>query len=81
MEKPWFSQVLGGGDGATGLTREPWDEEKPAKSELALQQVDLNLLDDDFGHATQNTDPLARSTAVRSFGVNTSEGDDALPIF
>ena len=56
-------------------------EEKPAKPEVVPEQVDLNLLDDDFGNVTQNTDPLARSTAARSFGVNTSEGDDALPIF
>jgi type IV secretion system protein VirD4 len=42
---------------------------------------DLALLDNDFGTATANTDPMARSAAIRAYGANTSEGDDALPLF
>jgi type IV secretion system protein VirD4 len=81
LEKPWFAQLHGEGDEAGGLTREPWNEEAAPKTADVGTPDDLNILDDDFGAATANTDPMARSAAQRSFGVNDAEGDDALPVF
>ena len=64
-----------------GLTREPWSEPTAPVTQDQSAPNDLTVLDDDFGTATANTDPLARSAAQRSFGVNDAEGDDALPLF
>lgn len=81
LEKPWFSQLHGADGEEGGLTREPWNEQAAPVSPELVPSDDLSLLDDDFGTATANTDPLARSAAQRSFGVNDAEGDDALPLF
>jgi type IV secretion system protein VirD4 len=81
LEKPWFAQLHDEGGDAAGLTREPWNEEAAPKPADVGTPDDLNILDDDFGNATANTDPTARSAAQRSFGVNDAEGDDALPVF
>ncbi len=81
LEKPWFAQLHGDGNEAVGLTREPWNEEAAPKPADVGTPDDLNILDDDFGNATANTDPMVRSAAQRSFGVNDAEGDDALPVF
>jgi hypothetical protein len=64
-----------------GLTREPWNEQAAPATPEIVPADDLSVLDDDFGVATANTDPMARSVAQRSFGVNDAEGDDALPVF
>ena len=81
LEKPWFSQLHGGESEEGGLTREPWNEQQAPVPKEQVPSDDLSLLDDDFGVATANTDPMARSAAQRSFGVNDAEGDDALPLF
>ena len=82
LDRPWFSQLHGGGgDTSGGLTREPWTEATTTVAQIQAASHDLTVLDDDFGTATANTDPLARSAAQRSFGVNDAEGDDALPLF
>jgi type IV secretion system protein VirD4 len=81
LEKPWFAQLHGEGNEAGGLTREVWNEEATPKAADVGTPDDLSILDDDFGDATANTDPMARSAAQRSFGVNDAEGDDALPVF
>ncbi len=81
LEKPWFALVQGGDGEEGGLTREPWNEATPPTPQDVGPSDDLALLDDDFGTASANTDPMARSTATRAYGVNTSEGDDALPLF
>ena len=81
LEKPWFSQLHGGDGEEGGLTREPWNEQQATVPQERVPSDDLSLLDDDFGMATANTDPLSRSAAQRSFGVNDAEGDDALPLF
>ena len=81
LEKPWFALVQGGDGDEGGLTREPWNEAAPPVHQDVGSSDDLALLDDDFGTATANTDPMARSAATRAYGVNTSEGDDALPLF
>jgi len=81
LEKPWFALVQGGEGEEGGLTREPWSEASTAPAQESDTSGDLALLDDDFGVATANTDPMARSAASRAYGINTSEGDDALPLF
>jgi type IV secretion system protein VirD4 len=81
LEKPWFSQLHGGDSDGNGHAREPWNEPHAPVSQDFVPPDDLTLLDDDFGVATANTDPLARSVAQRSFGVNDAEGDNALPVF
>jgi len=81
LEKPWFTLVQGGEGEEGGLTREPWNEAAAAPARESDTAADLALLDDDFGVATANTDTLARSAASRAYGVNASEGDDALPLF
>jgi type IV secretion system protein VirD4 len=81
LDKPWFSQLHNANAGDGGLAREPWSEAPVDKVAEASPADDFNMLDDDFASSTQNTDPLARSVAARSFGVNQSEGDDALPAF
>ncbi len=81
LEKPWFALVQGGKGEEGGLTREPWNEAAAGSARESDTAADLALLDDDFGAATANTDALARSAASRAYGVNTSEGDDALPLF
>ena len=81
LEKPWFSQLHGSESEGGGLTREPWNEPAAPVSPDVVPSDDLSVLDDDFGTATANTDPMARSVAQRSFGVNDAEGDDALPVF
>ncbi|MEQ1520982.1 MAG: conjugal transfer protein TraG [Aestuariivirga sp.] len=81
LEKPWFALVQGGDGEEGGLTREPWNEVAPPAPQDVGPSDDLALLDDDFGAGTANTDPMARSAATRAYGVNTSEGDDALPLF
>ena len=81
LEKPWFSQLHGSEGEEGGLTREPWNEQTAPVPQEQAPSDDLSLLDDDFGMATANTDPMARSVAQRSFGVNDAEGDDALPLF
>jgi type IV secretion system protein VirD4 len=81
LEKPWFSQLHGSEGEEGGLTREPWNEQQAPVAQEPVPSDDLSLLDDDFGFATANTDPMARSAAQRSFGVNNAEGDDALPLF
>jgi hypothetical protein len=68
-------------DGDGGLTREPWNEEAAPKAPDSNPQDDLSVLDDDFGQATSNTDPLARSAATRAYGVEQADGDDAFPAF
>ena len=74
--------MVQGGDGEEGgLTREPWNVAAPPAPQDVGPYNDLALLDDDFGTATANTDPMTRSAATRADGVNTSEGDDALPLF
>ena len=78
---PWFSQLHSSEGDDGGLSREQWNEpQAPVPQEQVLSD-DLSLLDDDFGVATANTDPMARSAAQRSFGLNDAEGDDALPLF
>jgi type IV secretion system protein VirD4 len=81
LEKPWFALVQGedGDDG--GLKREPWSEQAGAPRPDHQAADDLNLLDDDFAVSSANTDPLARSAARKAYGINRSEGDDALPLF
>ena len=81
LEKPWFSQLHGGDGEEGGLTREPWNEAAPPVQQDADASADLALFDDDFGTATANTDPMARSAASRAYGVNDADGDDALPVF
>lgn len=81
LEKPWFAVVQAGDGEEGGLTREPWNEAAPPAPQDVGPSDDLALLDDDFGTGTANTDPMARSAATRVYGVNTSEGDDALPLF
>jgi type IV secretion system protein VirD4 len=81
LEKPWFVQLHGEDGAEGGLTREPWNEPSAPKPADVGTSDDLNILDDDFGAATTNTDALARSAVQRSFGVNDAEGDDALPVF
>lgn len=81
LEKPWFSQLHGGDGEEGGLTREPWNEEVPSVQQDADASADLALLDDDFGTATANTDPMARSAASKAYGVHDADGDDALPVF
>ena len=81
LEKPWFSQLHGGDGEEGGLTREPWNETAPAPQSDSDPAGDLALLDDDFGVATANTDPMARSAASRAYGVHDADGDDALPVF
>jgi type IV secretion system protein VirD4 len=81
LEKPWFAQLHGEGGEDGGLTREPWNEATARTNELPSSADDLAVLDDDFGTATSNTDPMARSAASRAYGVNTADGDDALPVF
>jgi type IV secretion system protein VirD4 len=81
LEKPWFALVQGedGDDG--GLKREPWSEQAVALRPDHQVADDLDLLDDDFAVSSANTDPLARSAARKAYGINRSEGDDALPLF
>ena len=81
LDKPWFNQLLGNGDDSGGLTREPWNEPAPKSPEVPNPSLEMSLLDDDFGNATANTDPLARATAQRAYGVHDEGGDDALPVF
>ena len=81
LEKPWFSQLHGGEGDEGGLTREPWNEAAPPVQRDADASADLALLDDDFGTATANTDPMARSAASKAYGVHDADGDDALPVF
>ena len=82
LDRPWFSQLHGGGsDTSGGLTREPWSEPAAPVAPDQSTSDDLTVLDDDFANASANTDPLVRSAAQRSFGVNDAEGDDALPLF
>ncbi|MFN0190548.1 MAG: conjugal transfer protein TraG [Aestuariivirga sp.] len=82
LEKPWFALIQGDeGDDSGGLRREPWTEATAEGAPETETANDLSLLDDDFGTPSANTDPLARSAVARAYGVNTSEGDDALPVF
>jgi type IV secretion system protein VirD4 len=81
LEKPWFAQLHEEGGREGGLSRKPGDEAKESKPKDHDTSPQLNMLDDDFGVATANTDGLSRSAAQRSFGVNQAEGDDALPVF
>jgi type IV secretion system protein VirD4 len=82
LEKPWFDLIQGDeGDDGGGLRREPWTEAAAERAPEADASNDLALLDDDFGAPSSNTDPLARSAAARAYGVNSAEGDDALPLF
>jgi hypothetical protein len=81
LKKPWFAQLHGEAGEDGGLTREPWNEATATTPEPPSSGNDLALLDDDFGAATANTDPMARSAASRAYGVNAADGDDALPVF
>jgi type IV secretion system protein VirD4 len=81
LEKPWFAQLHEEGGREGGLSRKPWDEAKESKPNDHDTSPELNILDDDFGVATANTDGLSRSAVQRSFGVNQAEGDDVLPVF
>jgi type IV secretion system protein VirD4 len=81
LEKPWFAQLHGEGGEEGGLTREPWNEPSAPKPVDPTIPDDLGLLDDDFGQATANTDPLSRSAAARAFGVSEADRDDVLPVF
>jgi type IV secretion system protein VirD4 len=81
LAKPWFAHLHGAAEGDGGLTREPWNDEATAKASDSNTQDDLSVLDDDFGQATSNTDPLARSAATRAYGVEQADGDDAFPAF
>lgn len=81
LDKPWFSQLHTAATSDGGLSREPWNEAETDKQTEPSPADELSVLDDDFATATQNTDPLSRSVARRSFAVNQSEGDDTLPAF
>jgi type IV secretion system protein VirD4 len=81
LAKPWFAHLHGAAEGDGGLTREPWNDEATAKASDSNTQDDLSVLDDDFGQATSNTDPLVRSAATRAYGVEQADGDDAFPAF
>jgi type IV secretion system protein VirD4 len=81
LEKPWFAQLHGEGGDQGGLKREPWSAEATATPTDLSAPDDVGMLDDDFGQATSNTDPLTRSVAARAYGVDQSDRDDALPGF
>ncbi|MGE3871359.1 MAG: conjugal transfer protein TraG [Parvibaculaceae bacterium] len=81
LDKPWFELISGSGEDDGGLKREPWAEPVQAAQQEDEPVNDLALLDDDFGVASKNTDPLARSAVQRAYAANTRDDDDLAPKF
>jgi type IV secretion system protein VirD4 len=81
LDRPWFELVSGNSEDDGGLKREPWAA-APQHAQQDDEPVnDLALLDDDFGVASRNTDPLARSAVQRAYAANTRDDDDLSPRF
>jgi type IV secretion system protein VirD4 len=81
LDRPWFELVSGSAEDDGGLKREPWAEPLQAARQDDEPVNDLALLDDDFGVASKNTDPLTRSAAQRAYATNTRDDDDLSPRF
>lgn len=81
LDKPWFELISGTAEDDGGLKREPWAEPTQGTQQEDEPINDLALLDDDFGVASKNTDPLARSAVQRAYATNTRDDDDLAPKF